>query len=66
MTVDNQQTVGANSARLRMPVKVLQPVKIKLVGSPAVFRDADNPVLGQGIVLVPVGQVLAGFEDNTG
>jgi hypothetical protein len=45
---------------------VLQPVKIKLVGSPAVFRDADNPVLGQGIVLVPVGQVLAGFEDNIG
>jgi hypothetical protein len=63
MTVD---TVGTNSARLCMPVKVLQPVKTKLVSSPAVFRDANNPVLGQGIVLVPVGQVLAGFEDDVG
>ena len=66
MTVDNQHTVGANSARLCMPVKVLQPVKAKLVGSPAIFRDADKPVLGQGIVLVPVRQVLAGFEDDVG
>jgi hypothetical protein len=66
MTVNNQHTVGANSARLCMPVKVLQPVKPKLVGSPAVFRDADYPILRQGIVLVPVRQVLAGFEDNVG
>jgi hypothetical protein len=66
MTVDNQHTVGANSARLCMPVKVLQPVKTKLVGSPAVFGDADNPVLRQGFILVPVRQVLAGFEDDVG
>jgi hypothetical protein len=66
MTVDNQHTVGANSARLCMPVKVLQPVKPELVGSPAVFRDADYLILRQGIVLVPVRQVLAGFEDDVG
>jgi hypothetical protein len=58
--------VGANSARLCMPVKVLQPVKTKLVGSLAVFGDADNPVLRQGFILILVRQVLAGFEDNVG
>jgi hypothetical protein len=49
-----------------MPVKVLQLVKPKLVSSPAIFRDADYLILRQGIVLVPVRQVLAGFEDNIG
>jgi hypothetical protein len=49
-----------------MPVKVLQPVKTKLVGSLAVFGDADNPVLRQGFILILVRQVLAGFEDNVG
>jgi hypothetical protein len=49
-----------------MPVKVLQPVKAKLVSSPAVFGDANNPVLRQGFILVLVGQVLAGFKDNVG
>jgi hypothetical protein len=66
MTVNNQHTVGANSARLCMPVKVLQLVKTKLVSSPAVFGDANNPVLRQGFILVLVRQVLAGFEDNIG
>jgi hypothetical protein len=47
-----------------MPVKVLQLVKTKLVSSPAVFRDANYLILRQGIVLVLVRQVLAGFEDN--
>jgi hypothetical protein len=58
--------VGANSARLCMPVKVLQLVKTKLVSSPAVFRDTNYLVLRQGIVLVPVRLVVAGFEDNVG
>jgi hypothetical protein len=49
-----------------MPVKVLQLVKTKLVSSPAVFRDTNYLVLRQGIVLVPVGLVVAGFEDNVG
>jgi hypothetical protein len=49
-----------------MPIKVLQPVKTKLVGSPAVFGDANNLVLRQGFILVLVRQVLAGFEDNIG
>ena len=49
-----------------MPIKVLQPVKTKLVSSPAVFRDTNNPVLRQGFILVLVRQVLAGFEDNIG
>ena len=66
MTVNNQHTVGANSARLCMPVKVLQPVKTKLVGSPAVLRDSNNPVLGQVVVFVPVGLVVARFEDDVG
>jgi hypothetical protein len=66
ITVDNQHMVGANSARLYMPVKVLQLVKTKLVSSLAVFRDADNLVLRQGFILVLVRQVLAGFEDDVG
>jgi hypothetical protein len=45
-----------------MPVKVLQPVKPKLVSSPAVFRDADYLILRQGIVLVLVRQVLAALK----
>jgi hypothetical protein len=49
-----------------MPVKVLQPVKTKLISSPAVFRDADYSVLRQGIVLVLVRLVVAGFEDDVG
>jgi hypothetical protein len=49
-----------------MPVKVLQPVKTKLVSSPAIFRDTNYLVLRQGIVLVLVRLVVAGFEDNIG
>jgi hypothetical protein len=49
-----------------MPVKVLQLVKPKLVGSLAVFRDANYLILRQGIILILVRQVLAGFKDNVG
>jgi hypothetical protein len=49
-----------------MPIKVLQLVKTKLVSSLAIFRDADYLVLRQGIVLVLVRLVVAGFEDNVG
>ena len=66
MTVNNEHTVGTNSARLCMPVKVLQLLKTKLVSSPAVFRDSKNPILGQSIVLVPAAKVLARFEDDEG
>jgi hypothetical protein len=58
--------VGANSARLCMPIKVLQLVKPKLVSSLAVFRDADYLILRQDIVLILIRQVLAGFKDNVG
>jgi hypothetical protein len=66
ITVDNQHIVGTNSARLCMPVKVLQLVKTKLISSLAVFGDADNLVLRQGFILVLVRQVLAGFKDDVG
>jgi hypothetical protein len=66
ITINNQHTVGTNSARLCIPVKVLQLVKTKLISSLAVFRDADNLVLRQGFILVLVRQVLAGFKDNVG
>jgi hypothetical protein len=66
VTVNNEHTVGTHSARLCMPVKVLQPVKTKLVSSPAVLRDGNNPVLGQVVVFVPVRLVVARFEDNVG
>jgi hypothetical protein len=66
VTVNNQHTVGTNSTRLCMPVKVLQPVKTKLVSSPAVLRDGNNPILGLVVVFVPVGQVAARFEDDVG
>jgi hypothetical protein len=49
-----------------MPVKVLQLVKTKLISGPAVLRDSNSLILGQVIVLIPVGLVLARFKDNIG
>jgi hypothetical protein len=43
--VDNKQTILSNSTLLCMPVGVLQPLNTKLVCSPAVLRDCDNPVV---------------------
>lgn len=47
-------------------VKVLQLLKTKLVSSPAVLRDGNNPILGQSIVLVLAAEVVARFKDNKG
>jgi hypothetical protein len=49
-----------------MPVKVLQPVKTKLISSLAVLRDSNSPILGQVVVLILVRLVLARFKDNIG
>jgi hypothetical protein len=49
-----------------MPVKVLQLVKTKLVGSLTVLRDSNDPILGQVVVFVLVGLVVARFEDDVG
>jgi hypothetical protein len=47
-------------------VKVLQPVKTKLISSLAVLRDSNSLILGQVVVLVPVRLVLARFKDDVG
>jgi hypothetical protein len=49
-----------------MPVKVLQPVKTKLISGLAVLRDSNSPILGQVVVLVLVRLVLARFKDDVG
>ena len=46
ITVNNEQTVGTNTARLCVLAKVLKLLKTKLVRSPAVFRDSNDPILG--------------------
>ncbi|KAJ8112139.1 hypothetical protein OPT61_g5427 [Boeremia exigua] len=66
VAVNNQQTVGTNSTLLCMPVKVLQLLKAKLIGSPAVTRDSNNLILGQVFLLVPASEVVARLKDNKG
>jgi hypothetical protein len=66
MTINNEQTVGANSTLLCMPVKVLYLVQAKLVGSPAVIRDSNNLVLRQILFFVPGREVVVGLEDKEG
>jgi hypothetical protein len=46
MTVNYEQSVGANYPLLCMLIKVLQLLQTKLVCRPAVLRDCDNPILG--------------------
>ena len=62
ITINNKQTVGANSTLLCMPVKVLNPVQTKLVGSPTVIRDSNNLVLGQIFFFVPGREVVVVIE----
>jgi hypothetical protein len=45
MASNSKQAVLSNSTRLCMPVKVVQPLKTKVVYSPAVLRDSDSPVM---------------------
>lgn len=49
-----------------MLVKVLQPLKTRLFSSPAVFRDSNDPILGQCIDLVPRAEVVVRFKDDEG
>ena len=63
ITINNKQTVGANSTLLCMPVKVLNPVQTKLVGSPTVIRDSNNLVLGQIFFFVLSREVVVGLKD---
>jgi hypothetical protein len=49
-----------------MPVKVLQPVKTKLISSLAVLRDSNSLILGQVVILILVRLVLARFKDDVG
>jgi hypothetical protein len=66
VAVNNQQLVGTNSTLLCMRVKVLQPHQTKVISSPAVIRDSNNPILGQVFLLVPAREVVARLEDNKG
>ena len=45
MAVDNKQAMLPNSTPLRMFVKMLQPLKAKLICCPAILRDTNKPVL---------------------
>ena len=49
-----------------MPVKVVYPVQTKLISSPAVIRDSNNPVLRKFFLLIPGREVVVGLEDKEG
>jgi hypothetical protein len=49
-----------------MRVKVLPPVKTKLVSSPAVLRDSNHPVLRQIFLFVLACEVVGALEDDKG
>jgi hypothetical protein len=66
MAVDNEEPMSAYNPPLCMLIKVLQPLQPKLVYSPAVLRDCNNPVLGQILLLIPGREVIAAFEDDKG
>ena len=63
ITINNKQTVGANSTLLCMPVKVPYLVYPKLVSSLAVIRDPNNLVLRQFFLLVLGREVVVGLKD---
>lgn len=46
MAVDNKQSVATDYLPLCMLIKVLQPLKTKLVSGPAILRDRDYPIVG--------------------
>ena len=66
MAVNYEQSVATNYPLLCMLIKVLQPLKTKLICCPAVLRDCNNPVLGQVILLIPGREVVVAFEDDEG
>jgi hypothetical protein len=45
MAVEYKQLVYTNSAPLCMLVKVLQPLKTKLICSLAILRNCNNPIV---------------------
>ena len=66
MAVNKEQLVPSLGAPLCIGIKVLQLVQTKLVGSPSILRDSNNPVLGQIRLLVLGREVVAAFEDDEG
>lgn len=66
VAVDYEQPVYPYSARLCMPVKVLQPRNSKLTCRPAVRADTNNPVVHLRGVLVPNVDVVLAGKDREG
>jgi hypothetical protein len=66
IAVDNKEPISAYNPPLCMLIKVLQLLQPKLVCSPAVLRDCNNPVLGQILLLIPGREIIAAFEDDKG
>jgi hypothetical protein len=66
IAVNNKEPISAYNSSLCMLIKVLQPLQPKLVCSPAVLRDCNNPVLGQILLLIPGREVIAALEDDEG
>jgi hypothetical protein len=66
VAINNEELVAANYLLLCMRIKVLQPLKTKLISRPAVLRDCNNPILGYSILLVPGREVVAALEDDKG
>ena len=66
VAVQNKQPVAADSARLSVLIKVLQPLDSKLIVGPAVVRDTYNPVVRYTRLFVLGREVVLAREDNKG
>ena len=64
VAVKDEQSVRSSCARLSMSIKVLYPVKAKLVGSPPIVANTKYPVRLE--VLIPARLVEFSFQDHKG
>jgi hypothetical protein len=66
IAVDNKELISAYNSPLCILIKVLQLLQPKLICCPAVFRDCNNLVLGQILLLILGREVIAALKDNKG
>jgi hypothetical protein len=66
MAVGNEQTYCTYSTLFCMLIIVLQPLQTKLICSPAVLRDSNNPIVRCAALLVPGREVVLALEDDEG
>jgi hypothetical protein len=66
VAVSNKQPVPANSAPLRMLIKMLRPLQAEPMCCPAVLRDCNSSVMRYSLLLVLGREVVLAMEDDKG